>query len=348
MYRKLIPRMLVSGAFMGPIIGALFGEDEEKIYRKFCNKLPSYAKVGKSIIGLGFVDGDGNLRQWGDFDAKEVAPNWKAAAIAIPAERGLVTVDQILTPAFNFIEDLLDTGTISGKRIAEDAHTAVGQVAGSNMSPGLQFGVHMLATGGLMKGNPQDYFRKKGILSKDVEEAGALYQKFSEYAIWTLYNSYPSMFGLIKPTPKRVAEPTSFYDMAGKAPQAGAALRRFLLVSNYGDIETLKEAQSMREELNSTLKLSMGENTKAMMRDMRSYSGLMSGYGRAGKKWRTQVDAETRRRVDMFNYWKSHFYTPALQGMRDAHLMGDYEREAEIKDRLERNSARFVERLKRD
>jgi len=89
----------------------------------------------------------------------------------------------------------------------------------------------------------------------------------------------------------------------------------------------------------------MGEHTKALIKEASSASGLMSGYGQAGKKWRELVDPKDRRKIDIVNKWRGRDYNEGLQEIRDAHLSGDIEKEKRARDKLERNSKRTLERL---
>jgi hypothetical protein len=349
-YRKMVPRMLMTSAFIGPVIGAMLGDEEEEKYRKYLDKIASYNKLGKHIIPLGFVDEQGAMRYF-DVDPREITDKWKAAAIAIPMERDLISVDQLNEPIFSFIEDLLETGTISGKRIANDVASSMGQVFGGHMSTGLQTVWHLglgevAGHETMLTGNPKDYFRKRGILPKDVAEAGSFYQRFTEYAMWSMYSNYPAMFG--RPTKKYSTEPTSFFQTVTRVPQLGAALKAFTLVTNYGDIEKSKEAAEYRKSLDSDIRLNMGTNSKAIYNEASGYSGMMQAYGRQGKKWREEVSPEVRRKMDRFNKWKARYYIPALQEMREARLAGDVEKENQIRERLERASTKLLEKYTQD
>jgi polyhydroxyalkanoate synthesis regulator phasin len=347
-YRKLLPWMYTSSAIMGPIIGAIAGDEMEEVYRKYLDKIASYHRDGKNIIPMGFIDHKGNFRFFNNVRASEILPSWKSAAIAIPHERGMVTVGQAMSPMLNLVEDLLNTGTISGKRIAEDAATAFKQVAGGGMSPGLQFGVHMATTGGLMYGNPKDYFRKRGILDKDVAEAGALYEKFVDYAMWTLFQSYPGMLRGFQNEKARTTEPTSFFDTITKVPQLGPALKRFALVTNYGDIEKSIDGAKIIDELDSSLRLIMGDYTKDAMREASSYAGMIRGYSRNQLDWRDEVkDRSQIRKIETFQKWYYGDRVQAFREMRDAQLAGNIKKRNKIRDNLERTAKRLIDRYSR-
>jgi len=284
------------------------------------------------------------------FDVKpgEITSDWKAMGISIPMERDLITVDQLNTPLFNFIEDLLNTGHINGKEIMKDVSESFMSVFAGHMAPGAKMlwdmgPANFLDSGkeGFFTGNPQDYFRKRGILPKDVAEAEGLITKFYHYMHWTLYNNAPSIMG--RPSKKNASDPLTPSDWLSYVPQLGATIKRFTMVTNYGDLEKSKDTAAYRKYITSKVKLKMGDNTKDLYRRLSRYAAAVRAEGAAN--WRQGATAQQELEYKRLNSWKFKLYNNALQDMREMYLNGDTEGFIAKRDQLEQYSSDILKQF---
>ena len=317
-YRKGIPRILVSSALMGPLIGALFGDNEEQLYRKFLDKIPGFDKLSKLIVPFGFIDDKGNYRGM-NVDPKEIGANWKASYLRLPVARELVSIDTLMGVPLKAIEEYADTGVISLKHIAQNTVQAIGSVVGGNVAPAIAGTVR---TGMLAGGyNPYDMYRNKGILTRDVAEAGTVMEKAYQYFIWSAYQTAPGVFSynLYQQNSTDSLDPL---DYAAKIPFLGSTAKAFIGESNYGDYELSKVDEARKKEFDASIRLKLGPESKKLYNE---YSKAQSLVSRLGKNWRQEVSQEQANMIHALNNWHARAYRHAFNEMRAAFEKGDAE-----------------------
>lgn len=337
-YRKVMPRLLVSSAVMGPLIGAMFGKEEEDIYRKFLDKMPSFDKLSKFNIPLGFIDDKGHFRGF-DVKAEDITQNWKASYLAMPMSRDLVTADTLMNPIFENIENYINNGSISAKRIAQSVTNAFGSSFTGQFAPGIMSATRMSQF--ISGGNPHDYYRNRGIFPKDVEESGTLLDKTYRYLVWSLNQTSPGIFSF-NPDKQSSTEPSTPWDYISSTPVAGATIRAFVRQSNYGDLEKYKELERVKIERDADIRLGMGENSRTLYNDYRKTQAYVS---RLGKGWAEHSTPEQIRRVHILQNWHTRAYRHGFNGMRAAFDNDDSAALQRESEKLESASAYVAELL---
>lgn len=338
LYRRAMPRILMSSALMGPLIGAMFGDEDEQVYRKFLDKVPSFDKLSKLAIPFGFVDDKGHFRGF-DVKADEINQNWKASYLALPVSRDLVTADTLMTPFFKNIEDYAETGAFSLKRIAKSVIESFSSAVGGQFAPGVTAAVHagQLAGGG----NPYDYYRNRGILPKDVEEAGTFMDKTYRYLVWSLNQSAPGIFSF-NTDKQSSTEPSTPWDYLVSTPLAGSTIKAFVRQSNYGDLEKYKELQQLKVERDADIRLGMGDKSKTLYNDYKKANAYVS---RMGKNWAQHSNPQQIRRIHILQNWHARAYRHGFNGMRAAFDNNDSAALQNEAEKLEQSSAYVSELL---
>lgn len=340
-YRKAMPRILVSSAIMGPLVGALFGEKNEKITRAFLNKVPSFDKLSKYITPLGFTDDNGKHHSMFSVDPEEIGPNWKASYFAVPAARELISVDTFLGVPLKAVEEYLDTGVISVKHMLNNLTQAFVSVAGGNIAPGI---IGPIRTGAVAAGyNPYDLYRGKGIFPKDVAEAGTVVQKAYEYLLWSAYQTAPGVFSY-NMYQQNSTDSLDPLDHIAKIPLVGSTVKAFLRESNYGDYEKSKQMDQRKVEMDADIRLKLGDDSKKLYNE---YTKAQSIVHRLGKDWQRELSPEQTNKIHALNNWHARVYRHSFNEMRAAFEKGDKENlEISARD-LERASSSYSTMLGR-
>lgn len=340
MYRRVMPRLLVSAPVMAPLVAALFGEEEGKLTRKFLEKVSSFDKLSKQVIPLGFVNEAGELVGW-NVKSQDINANWKAAYLRLPVAREVMSIDQLMYAPFKAMEDLLDTGTISAKNILQNISKSLGATVGGQFAPALQTGIQSMQLAGGT--NPYDFYRNRGILPKDVQEAGTLVEKMYSYMVWSLANDAPGLFSYRNDI-QSSTETLSPYDYLAKQPIAGPLLKRFLGVSNYGDFEKSVENKAAKDTLDSDIRLNLGPNAKSLYNEFIKASSFVS---RHGKGWETEVSPEERARIHTLYNWHARAYRHAFNELRSSFEKGDEEDIEQTRNNLELSSKGVLKAVQR-
>lgn len=339
-YRKLVPRLMASGAIMAPLISALFGDEEGEKARKLLNKIPEFDKVSKNIIPFGFIDDKGKHVGYG-IDPKKVNRDYKASYIAAPVARELVSLDTFTNVGIRALEELIDTGGISAKHIAQDTAKAFSSVGGGSFAPLVMGSLRtaQLASGG----NPYDYYRNKGILPKDVAEAGTFLEKFYEYAVWSLQQTYP---GVVSGNVYKESstEPLTPMDYVIGVPFVGPSIKRIWRESNYGDLEKDKQAQQAKTELDAEIRLNLGENARTLFNEYSKAQGIVSNV----PNWKERTSPEYKQKIQQLLKWKASSYRHRINEIRAAYEKGDLEEVNQQAEALEYESSFYLKRVRPD
>lgn len=338
--RRGIPRMLLSGTIMAPLINAMFGEEEEaKVYKKFLDKIPTFDKLGRTIVPLGFENENGDFIGFNVF-SNEIDPGAKAVYLRLPASRELVTVANLQEPIIKSIEDIIETGVINPSYSLASLMSGVGAAFGSQFSPSLQALAHITQ---LIGGeNPWDYYRQKGILPRDVQEAGSMLDKFYEYLLWSTAATYPGIFNLGSSGKQSSAEPLTEWDAIASTPIVGPTIKRFLGTSNYGELEKSKLEEQRRKSFDAEIRLNLGEKSLEVYDQFRRAQATVS---RLGKTWREDVSENAAGRITMLQNWNARSYRWAFNELRAAYERGDKEAIRELSENLEKSSQEFLAEL---
>lgn len=337
-YHKFMPKILTSSAIMAPLITAMFGEEEGKVYKSFLDKIGSYDKASKYLIPLGFTDEQGNFRGF-NVRSDEITPEWKAKVLRIPTNRELYTIDSLISPFFNEIEDYLDTGKISAKHFLNNTMQSFGAAFVGNVAPAIQ---GAFRTGQLVGGyNPYDFYRKRGILTKDVQEAGSFLQRTYDYLAWSVYNTAPGIFSnSLKQSSTESLDP---FDYIAQIPLAGPSLQAFVGDTNYGDYELGVKSEQAKAELDADVRLNMGDDTKATYNEYTKYNSLTR---RLGKDWERQVGSALASKIRNYMWWHTKVYVPSFNELRNSFEKGDDEQTSKISRSLEDVSSSFLKKQK--
>lgn len=335
MYHKGIPRLLTSSALFAPLVGALWGEEAEQETRKFLDKIPEFDKISKFIIPVGWIDDKGGLR-W-SAKASEINTDWKPVYIRMPYSRELVTYDRIVSVPFKALEDLVETGTISAKKIGADAVGAFSAIFSGNIAPAIQWAVRTSQFATYQ--NPYDFYRKRGIFPKDVAEAGTLLDRFYRYATWSMANTYPGFFSF---SPEQIASTdlTSPHQVIAITPVLG----RFIGMSNYGEYEKQRELAGKKAEFDANIRLHMGSDTKKLYNE---YAKAQSYVTNIGAGWQKQTAPLQQARIRAVQNWHSRAYKYAFNELRAAYEKGDEEAVKRISEKLEKSSSTYLNQINR-
>jgi hypothetical protein len=257
----ILPRILYTSGFLS-IIAAIYGKEAEDIYKKFLRKVPSFDKISRLMIPIGFIDDKGDLRVWGTFESKEIGANWKSANIGIPQAHTYTDLTRVLWPLINATSKFLagqddpfkDVYSKTGEGIMSLGSGLLGR-----MTPPLQwaYNIAQYATGG----NPHDFFRNKPVFPKDVAQAGGFWDRTSIMAQYMANQLAPNIIGF---DPYRTITARTWYDELSKIPLAGPLSRSFFRVSNYGDVEASEEEFKDRLADLSGIRLEAGDAANEM------------------------------------------------------------------------------------
>lgn len=337
-FRKGIPRLLATSAFVTPLIQALFGEENAKVYKAYLDKLPSFTKSSKYTIPLGFRDENGEFRGF-NVKSEDITQNWKSVAFQVPYSRELVTVDTLLNTPYRALEELLETGTINAKHIGQNVAESMGSIFVGQFAPPIQRGVQL---GGLALGmNPYDFYRNKGILPRDVQEAGTMVQKMYEYLGWAVTQTAPGLISsnIYKQT---TTESLSPFDHLSKLLGVGPILRRFVTETNYGDYEQNKELQQKKAEVDAEIRLGLQDESKRLYYEYTKAQSLVS---KLGKDWTKAVSPKEQTKIHALFNWHARAYRYAFNEMRSAFEKGEASEIQDVSDALERSSRLYAEQL---
>lgn len=285
----VLPKLFVSTAAPA-LIGGVFGEEAEKVYAKWLDKVPSFEKLGKMILPIGFMDDHGAFKGFGEQTADQIGDTWKAYYIRIPQERMITDMSRIAWP---LIDDLLKGnvgGAISG------SVTGAGQALSANLNPGIQYLSNIAA---LVQGNnPEDFFRGKPIIPSDVFKAGNPLDIASEYGQYLGGQILPQV---IPYNPYQTKDAKSIYDEVQRAPVAGPLTRSFIGATNYGQYEVQKEEVAKNEAERASLRINLDEDSKSLYSEYRSVAANIRAYG---KDWVKQYNKEELPKAKAVYRWQ--------------------------------------------
>lgn len=340
-YRKMIPRLLVSSAIMGPLIGALFGEEEENLYRKFLDKIPTFDKETKLIIPWGFRDGNGEFKGF-DAKAEEIGSDWKSVYLRLPYAHEMINFEQISGIPIRALEEIAETGDYSLTKLGQSIKKSMSTVFGGSFAPGIMASTRM--TQFLAGENPQDYFRRKGVISKDVQAAGDFFERTYEYMAWSLYNWNPAVFAFQGNKVSSLDASQSPMDDLAEIPAIGPTVKAFIGESNYGDFEKGNEAVERKGERDASIRLGMGTESKRLYNE---YVKAHSMVTKLGKGWQEKVPPSEVNRVHQLNNWHARAYKQAFNEARAYWESGESEYLKEVYKNLEESSSSYLETLQR-
>lgn len=335
-YRKGFPRLLVSGAIMGPLVAAFAGEEQGEEVKKFLDKIPSFDKLSKNIIPVAWQDDRGNIR-W-SARAGEVNTDWKPIYLKLPYSREMVTIGALSEPGMRALEEYIETGAVPIKPILQNIKNAFNTVFTGNLAPAIQGARRTAAF--LAGDNPQDYFRNRGIFPKDVAEAGSFVDRFYRYMAWSAANTYPGFFSL---SPEKIASTdfSSPAELFALVPSAG----RFLGMSNYGEYEKLLTLQTRKAALDARIRLNLGDDSQKLYNE---YAKAQSYVSKIGKGWQEQTPAIQQRRIRAIQNWHSRAYRYAFNELRAAYEIGDQKAIDRVASQLERSSSEYLKLLEQE
>ena len=337
--RCLVPRLMANPVIAGGLIALAFGDEWGEKTKKFLGKISSYDRNFRTIIPLGFTDAEGNFVGW-NVNSEDINSEYKAQYLRLPVARDLTTISQALNPIIGTITDLIETGEISIAGIGKKVADARNQIFASQIAPAGQYALQL---SDIFSGeNPTDYFRNRGILSKDVAEAGSLVQKFYEYSLWALYNDAPGMFAY-QNDKSYSTDAETFVSQMSSVPLLGATMKRFIGSSNYGELESSQAAKDAKTRFDADVRLNTGDDTQTLFNNYRKNTGTIN---MLGKGWQEKMSTNRAQNIRAIQRWHTDIYEPYINEIRAAHERGDTEALDELKRRLESESTAWMDKLK--
>lgn len=332
----VLPKLLVSSA-APKLIGSVMGEDAEKSYKKFLDKIPSFEKQGKIVFPVGFVDDKGNLKMLGDVGPDEIGYNWKAAYIRIPQDRAITDMTRATWP---IIEEILKGATGEGGNVQRGvdnsfAGTFSGMAGRLNPAAQMTYNIFQYAVGQ----NPTDLFRGKPVIPKDVFMGGSALDKASAFGQYAASQALPN---ILPYNPYKTEEPRNIYEHLQSIPVAGPATRAYFGVTNYGQIEVANEAKAEHDVDRATVRFEMGDEAKSIYSKYKAVASAASAYG--SKEYKQKLTPEETIEARILLSWgrKMSDYS---QNIRMAEDRGDVEQANFWKKGLEKYSLKIKDQL---
>jgi len=363
-YRNVLPRLMLSGTIAGAIIGAIFGEEEGKKAKKWLDMVPSYEKNTMSLIPLGFIDDTGKFRTYNSVRADEINDTWKPARFATPFSREMANVNRALSGFYEQAENLVDGGHIDVTRLATETVKGIRDAFGAQLAPGVQTAWHLADIG--FGENPQDFFRDKGILTKDVHEHGTLIKKLYDYSLWSLNNYAPWLFSFDHgQSSKKIEEPLDpIHEIARSLPLVGdttataidlteevpvygdmfkQVAKSFFRTSNFGLFERNEGMARKKDEMKSAVREQMGPDTQRLYNEYSRDAGIVTSQGGYKELQKTMTPRQFNR-MAAIRKWHSDSYNKGMSAMAESYQKGDEDflRQAEL---LEISSSRVLKNL---
>lgn len=330
-YRILLPKLLSSSAVMSSVLRATASDEDGKKYELLNGMIPTNEKISRNTLLLGAQDGQGNFHNFFGIKLADIKPDWKPWYLRLPQSRELTTVTKLVWPLVEGVYEgnlsKAKTGFLSG----------ASSEAFSGIQPAIQYMINM---GQMVYGsNPTDFYRQKGIFSKDVQEAGSLLDKGLAYGKYAAAQQFPS---LVANNPFQVDTGQSTGEkVLHNVPLAGPMLRSLVGVSNYGLMEQAKDKEAADIELKSEIRLSTDDDTKDLLRQHNIAQAQLTAAGKKGRGELGIVGQKDR----YLTSWYTRVYQHMQQELLAARASGDEERYSYILEQLAKSSADVKEHV---
>lgn len=330
--RVVLPKLTLSAPVMYHVVNQVAGSEAADKYVKMLNMIPTNEKASRTVIPLGFQDGAGNYHNFNDVKLSDIQNDWKAWYIRLPQSRELTSVTKVFWP---LVSNLFQ-GNVQ-EAVTQTTKAAINTGA-AGFQPVIQYLSNLAAI--TIGNNPQDFYRQKGILDKNVVEAGSLGDKFYEYGKYMAASQYPAA---VPYSPfKGTSERSDLEKVQKGVPFVGPLARSFIGVSNYGLIEEGIEHDKAREKINAGIVLSTGEKTRELLNEYRSAAAQISVIG---KGWQQKVGPNVAQKLQALTSWHAKVWVNYRDELRAALEAGDSERYSYIVNQLEQVSSKFLPTL---
>lgn len=317
-YRVIAPKLFWSPLIIAPALRYLYSDEEAKKYEKLYNMIPSNEWTSKVVIPFGFQDQNGKYRNFFDvMHSDEINSDWKAWYGRLPQTRNETTALKALWPSMTeLFHGNIEQAFYKGTSNSADQLNA-------SLQPAIQYAWNVIQLVGGK--NPTDFFRQKGILTKETQEGGNVFERFGEFGKYVLHSQAPQI-GPYNPY-KTSSEAESSLEKTIGVPGIGPALGGFVGVSNYGNMETEKDLAAAKVRLNADILRSTLPVTRDVMQQYKRAAGKLSSLSKAyGKEWEAQVSPATLVKIKVLTSWQAKVWQPIKTELEAAHARGDTER----------------------
>lgn len=330
--RIVAPKIPMIAGIMVPAIAATLGKDAAEVYKKAIEFTPSVDKLNVNPIPMGWQDGQGKFHSLFSVKAEDIQADWKVWNIRLPQSREITAMTKVMWP---FITNMAEAEPT--KAVAE-ATKGTGSVVSGNLQPMIQYATNLLEmTAGR---NPTDFFRMKGIFSKDLEESGSVGEKLLEYGKYAGASHFPSA---IPYNPFATTEPIGTGEkIQQNIPFAGPIFRSLIGISNYGAMEASKEGQEQILARNAGIRRSTDTNTQKLLAEYRKSMGVVNTLG---KGWEKKVGRDVANRTHYLISWHTRLWQKYQDALSRALTDNDMERYQYLLNQVADSSEGILEKV---
>jgi hypothetical protein len=330
--RIVAPKIPMIAGIMVPAIAATLGKDAADVYAKAIEFTPSVDKLNVNPIPMGWQDGQGKFHSLFSVKAEDIQADWKVWNIRLPQSREITAMTKVMWP---FITNMTEGDPVSA---VSESTKGTGSVLAGNVQPMIQYATNLLEmTAGK---NPTDFFRMKGIFSKDLEESGSVGEKLLEYGKYAGASHFPSA---IPYNPFATTEPIGTGEQIQQnIPFAGPMFRSLIGISNYGAMEGAKKTQEETLARNAGIRRSTDNNTQELLAEYRKSMGVVNTLG---KGWEKKVGPDVAKRTHYLISWHTRMWQKYQAALASALSDNDMERYQYLLDQVAGTSEQILDKV---